>query len=403
MSGFSGISYLIGAGSAFMAGFTLIMYEFRDRLEKNDGLVLTLWGFGLFLFFYGLNYVNSPVYLKYAYAFLAVTGGLLPFAIQRSTRLTPSLWTIAIIPFGILSAGFCFSSAFPQPEEIITGCVNVIGIRWALWVSLLTFLIPLTLTAFYALFQIYKTNSSFLRKKFMVLFIGLTLTGTGILLDTLGECVDPMLGHGWSGFAGFIFSFSLIGGFILDIYNKEESFREIEERYEKVQLVAIRDPLTGLYNRGYLIETLKQLIERAQRTGDSFGVMMIDLDDFKNINDTYGHQIGDYVLISVGKLLLRNSRAYDCPARYGGDEFMLIVVNIDKDDFVRLVERITQSLNTLTINVGGNVIKVGATVGAKYFYEKEGDIPKKIDDVISAVDNALYKGKKGMKGRAVLD
>jgi diguanylate cyclase (GGDEF)-like protein len=103
------------------------------------------------------------------------------------------------------------------------------------------------------------------------------------------------------------------------------SLTEIRELHLRLQEQAIRDPLTGLYNRRYLDETLERELSRAKREGYPLSLTMIDLDHFKLVNDTYGHPAGDEVLIALSTLLQSQAREGDIPCRYGGEEFVLVL------------------------------------------------------------------------------
>src|SRR5206468_6541828 len=95
--------------------------------------------------------------------------------------------------------------------------------------------------------------------------------------------------------------------------------------WNRAHHLSMRDPLTGLYNRRYLDETMDRELPRARRRGESIGVIVLDIDHFKNLNDNYGHDAGDYVLERVSDILRANTRSGDIPCRFGGEEFAVVL------------------------------------------------------------------------------
>jgi diguanylate cyclase len=104
-----------------------------------------------------------------------------------------------------------------------------------------------------------------------------------------------------------------------------KNLREIDELQEQLREQANRDPLTGLYNRRYLDSTLERELARCKRDGNPLALILIDIDHFKQVNDTYGHQAGDEILLRLAALLAGMARAGDVACRYGGEEFLLLM------------------------------------------------------------------------------
>lgn len=137
---------------------------------------------------------------------------------------------------------------------------------------------------------------------------------------------------------------------------------------------AIRDPLTGLYNRQGMADLLTEEIERAKKDNRSVGTLMIDLDNFKHINDAYGHVFGDEALMSFGLLLQRTVREHDRACRYGGDEFLVLANDVDTEELVRIKRRIREvgtqwiagnpRLQGLGISIGMSLAKPGQRTDA---------------------------------------
>lgn len=156
--------------------------------------------------------------------------------------------------------------------------------------------------------------------------------------------------------------------------------------FEQVRRMAVSDPLTGLANYRRLIAVLEAEVDRSRRTGRSFSVLLLDMDDLKSVNDRYGHLVGSRALCRLANVLRVNSRAIDTPARYGGDEFAIVIPETGRETAALIVQRIRERLaqDTETPPVS---VSAGAAV-----YPVDGDTPEKL---LGAADRALY----GMKNR----
>jgi diguanylate cyclase (GGDEF)-like protein/PAS domain S-box-containing protein len=160
---------------------------------------------------------------------------------------------------------------------------------------------------------------------------------------------------------------------------------------------SVRDALTGLYNRRYLEETLEREVQRAARAAQSLGLLMIDLDHFKNFNDTYGHDAGDAVLRETALFLAKGIRAEDFVCRFGGEEFVVILPTADLESSRARGERLRLKMRELTIMYQGKSLgMVTISVGVAVLPE-HGRSPK---ELMAAADAALYQAKRG--GRDVV-
>jgi diguanylate cyclase (GGDEF)-like protein/PAS domain S-box-containing protein len=166
---------------------------------------------------------------------------------------------------------------------------------------------------------------------------------------------------------------------------------------EALRTQSVRDALTGLYNRRYLEETLEREVRRAARAAQSLGLLMIDLDHFKNFNDTYGHDAGDAVLRETALFLAKGIRAEDFVCRFGGEEFVVILPTADLESSRARGERLRLKMRELTIMYQGKSLgMVTISVGVAVFPE-HGRSPK---ELMAAADAALYQAKRG--GRDVV-
>jgi diguanylate cyclase (GGDEF)-like protein len=171
--------------------------------------------------------------------------------------------------------------------------------------------------------------------------------------------------------------------------------------HETVNRQAVTDELTGLSNRRRFQETMATEVERAKRFEAQLGLVMLDIDDFKAVNDTWGHQMGDLVLREVAKILRASSREIDEPARYGGEELALVLPGTDLDGAHQLAERVRESIEALRLPILGDdtaePLRVTASFGAAALPGSAGDVR----GLVAAADEALYQAKRAGKNRTV--
>lgn len=177
------------------------------------------------------------------------------------------------------------------------------------------------------------------------------------------------------------------GAEIRDIF----SFLTYRQKFEILQKEFVRDPLTKLYNRGFLNENLPSELERAKLKGDTTALLMIDIDNFKAINDLFGHAEGDKVLIILAQVIDRTVRDSDFSCRYGGEEFSVILPSTNKDNAIELANRIRENLSS-TFGSQKNISyqKVSITIGIAAFPEEA----QNAEDLMALADKRLYIGKE---------
>lgn len=163
--------------------------------------------------------------------------------------------------------------------------------------------------------------------------------------------------------------------------------------YKKIRENSIRDPLMGIYNRKYFFETLRNIIKDDENR--KFAIVMVDLDDFKKINDEYGHQIGDIVLMEISKIILEGIESKDILARYGGEEFIVYIHDINNIE--NKFEKIREAIESRNINsTTGNILNITATFGISIY--KGNDLNK----TVQQADESLYIGKSKGKNRIII-
>jgi diguanylate cyclase (GGDEF)-like protein/PAS domain S-box-containing protein len=180
--------------------------------------------------------------------------------------------------------------------------------------------------------------------------------------------------------------------------NLKQKISEIESLQIKLKEEAIRDHLTGLYNRRFLQETLNREIAHANRARVPLGLTMIDLDNFKNINDTYGHALGDLFLTSLSRLLDQKTRSTDVCCRYGGEEFVIVMPTASLEESAQRVNQLRVEFGKIKIETGKKEVSVTLSAGVAC-YPLHGDNDKSLLD---AADRALYTAKAKGRNRVVV-
>lgn len=181
-----------------------------------------------------------------------------------------------------------------------------------------------------------------------------------------------------------------------------ETNRQLHARIEEIgrlqvalQELAVRDSLTGLYNRRYLDETLEREVSRARREGNPLSLVMLDIDHFKRVNDTYGHQVGDEALRMLATTLLADIRAEDVACRYGGEEFLILLPNMPLETATSRAEAWRKAVAELAVGLGNFNITFTVSLGVAA-YPEHGKTP---DDLTRCADQALYRAKNEGRNR----
>ncbi len=165
---------------------------------------------------------------------------------------------------------------------------------------------------------------------------------------------------------------------------------------EDLREKASRDSLTGLYNHALLLEFLEKEVWQQERNNKSISFVMLDIDYFKKINDTYGHMAGDLVLKELSAILMKEIRSTDVPGRYGGEEFGIVLTDINKEDTMLLCERIRGTIEHYVFLKETSGIKATISIG---FYFKTAEDRISCENMVKCADEALYKAKQNGRNR----
>jgi diguanylate cyclase (GGDEF)-like protein len=173
--------------------------------------------------------------------------------------------------------------------------------------------------------------------------------------------------------------------------------REQRRAREAALRLARYDPLTGLYNRAHFFASMERELRLAERAGRGFAVLMLDLDGLKPVNDTFGHHYGDRLLQGVTEVIQHSVRATDTPARYGGDEFVILLPDTDAGGAYVVGEKLRKDIAALSIRVNDRSVRTSVSVGL-VAYPEDGAT---VEELMAAVDAALYEAKRSGKDRIV--
>lgn len=175
--------------------------------------------------------------------------------------------------------------------------------------------------------------------------------------------------------------------------------KKLEEAQDHFRELSLTDPLTGLRNRRYLMLELGKALKTAAHREEALSIIMLDIDNFKTINDRFGHEVGDDILVSLAHSIRTCTRETDSACLYGGDELVIFMPKVDKQDAVRIAERIRAYFETDSLRViGGRSLGATISLGVTEYIHNEDTV----DTLLSRVDSAMYKAKSQGKNCCVV-
>ncbi len=169
--------------------------------------------------------------------------------------------------------------------------------------------------------------------------------------------------------------------------------------YEQTKQLAVTDGLTGISNRPNMEQALQNEFERSMRYGAPLSVVLLDVDHFKGVNDTYGHQKGDEILVAVASLLKKVCRTNDIAARYGGEEFLMILPQSNAQGAFKIAERLREEM--MKMNFTGNESNFSVTTSCGVA-ELNRDFIKNTDQLVAIADHALYEAKNSGRNKTII-
>jgi len=179
--------------------------------------------------------------------------------------------------------------------------------------------------------------------------------------------------------------------------------QKLREAYKKLHLLSITDGLTRILNRRALLERLEEELYRASRENAFFCLIMLDIDHFKRVNDEYGHQAGDKVLFEVVNRVKSMLRPYDVIGRYGGEEFLVGILGVDREIGLKKAEDFRRCVEEKEFEYNDKKLKIFISLGVSYqrIGDTKNNIPQLLDNLIKKADEALYKAKGTGRNKVV--
>lgn len=191
----------------------------------------------------------------------------------------------------------------------------------------------------------------------------------------------------------------LVVWMIFNITDSKAAMLRLEEQQVELERLARTDPLTGLLNRRSFFADAYRELQWVRRTGAPAALVQFDLDHFKDVNDTWGHSVGDSVLRAIGALLLGRGRATDVAARIGGEEFALVVRDSSLDDARRLATRLAGEIERMLVPHPDGSVQVTASFGVTEMRAADGDP----EDALKRADAAMYRAKEAGRNQVASD
>ncbi|WP_180754018.1 putative bifunctional diguanylate cyclase/phosphodiesterase [Persephonella hydrogeniphila] len=192
--------------------------------------------------------------------------------------------------------------------------------------------------------------------------------------------------------------YMVVDSILATLINITGSVRAISKYIKEIEFYAMRDPLTYLYNQRVFWEFLSYEVERAKRHNGTLALIFMDLDNFKYINDTFGHTFGNLVIKEVARVINETRRKEDIAFRFGGDEFVLLLTDVSVEDAYNLAERIRKKIESISLPVNDNLVSLSISMGISH-YPENGETPK---ELFIVADRLAQKAKEEGKNKIKL-
>jgi diguanylate cyclase (GGDEF)-like protein len=179
--------------------------------------------------------------------------------------------------------------------------------------------------------------------------------------------------------------------------NEATSVIESKKLNEILRESSLRDAMTGLYNRRFMDEYLSKNMPQVLKNKDTVALLMIDMDHFKMVNDTYGHDVGDVIIKKLSKTITENIKESDLAVRYGGEEFLVLLHGVDEPEAIEIAERLRLKVADMKVKAGNEILQKTISIGVSMF-------PSDTDSVwkcIKFADIALYRAKESGRNRVI--
>lgn len=224
----------------------------------------------------------------------------------------------------------------------------------------------------------------------------LLLTGASIVVSEMVNFVVSFIADGQVGWSSVMIAF-IVPAMVAPLFSwfQLRLLYQLEEARAKLQRLAITDELTQTFNRRHFMEVAEGVFLQAQRGREPFSVVLLDADDFKQVNDAHGHLVGDEVLRQLAENIRKSIRKHDLLARYGGEEFIVLLPDTHLEEALEVARRIHEAILRNPAQVGDKPLKVTVSMGVSTFEPTM----QSLDEVLSLADKAQYQAKHTGKNR----
>ncbi len=185
---------------------------------------------------------------------------------------------------------------------------------------------------------------------------------------------------------------------VVEVFREHLLPEATRQRIAELEKLALIDSLTGLANRRFAEITIQSRLAETQRNIWPFGLLFLDIDNFKGINDSFGHDAGDRTLMMIAKTLINTLRPYDFVSRWGGEEFVVLIVNVNREKLLRVAEKLRLFMEKSTFPLGGTRRRVTVSIGGTL--ARPEDTP---ESLVKRADQAMYRGKQAGGNRVQID
>lgn len=298
------------------------------------------------LYFIGKEYYNQV----FIFAYLEIILHSYIAAVCIGWTFGFSLYMIALVPVGFYMEYFISDDKHNIRMPFMLGIID------------------------FAIFVICQTLSSFVEPKY---------TGISELMRQIIYSFNAMCAF------GMLLGFSVI--FLNELNRNHDRLKEVNEKLNKMAKI---DVLTGLFNR----RGIKPYLDKCASSGEPFCIGMCDIDDFKNVNDSYGHDVGDEVIAEVARIIRADIKPDDHVCRWGGEEFVFLMDKSDIEEAVKIAEKIRSDVASNILKIYGKNIAYTVTIGVTEYMQDED-----VDKTIIRADERMYQGKRSGKNRVVFE
>lgn len=188
--------------------------------------------------------------------------------------------------------------------------------------------------------------------------------------------------------------------YIYDNTELHESNIKLKALNETLKDLSNKDPMTNTYNRRYFSEISQKYLTLSKRNSHNLSILILDIDYFKKINDSYGHNVGDKVIITLANCLKKYVRESDIVSRFGGEEFVILLYNVSEESTSQIAENIRKNIEYLNITTDKGNINFTVSIGVAYYDEIRDE--KNLDKTLTRADHALYKAKNSTRNTVII-